>query len=142
MFRKIHSNSQSSTALGAGVRRSLQRLQAFWRKILHQYPFAVLSAMLVCILLSGTLAFTVMRVDKPKGIPPFPQPPSIDAGSDIGGMIQTYDALREVSEIQQIIQSIIEKDSLNAADSIMLISALKRFDELQYSKPSTQKSKP
>ncbi|WP_185210738.1 hypothetical protein [Sphingobacterium mizutaii] len=98
--------------------------------------------MVVCILLSGTLAFTVMRVKEPEGIPVFPKAPTIGADIEIAGVIQTYDALREVSEIQQVIQSIIEKDSLNAADSVLLISALKRFDELQYAKPSTQNDKP
>lgn len=140
MSRKIHSNSQSDTVVR--IQRYFHRAQNYFRKLLHRYPLPIFAGMVVCILLSGTLAFTVMRVKEPEGIPVFPKAPAIGADIEIAGVIQTYDALREVSEIQQVIQSIIEKDSLNAADSVLLISALKRFDELQYAKPSTQNDKP
>lgn len=140
MSRKIHSNSQSDTVVR--IQRYFHRAQTYFRKLLHRYPLPIFAGMVVCILLSGTLAFAVMRVKEPEGIPVFPKAPTIGADIEIAGVIQTYDALREVSEIQQVIQSIIEKDSLNAADSVLLISALKRFDELQYAKPSTQNDKP
>lgn len=142
MFRKTHFNNRPDMDTDTRVQRYFRRVQTYFREILHRYPLPVFAGMVVCILLSGTLAFTVMRVKTPGGVPVFPKVPTIGADINIGGVIQTYDALREVSEIQQVIQSIIEKDSLHTTDSIRLISALKRFDELQHSQPFTQQNKP
>lgn len=140
MSKKIHSNDQ--TDMVTRLQQCFRSAQTYLRELLHRYPLPIFVGMVICILLSGTLAFTVMRVKTPTGIPVIPNAPAIGADIDIGGVIQTYDALREVSEIQLVIQSIIEKDSLNTADSIMLISALKRFEELQHTQPSIQKNKP
>lgn len=142
MSKKMHSNNQTDLPAGTLLQRYCHRAQTCLRQMLHRYPFFIFAGMVICILLSGTLAFTVMRVKAPGGIPVFPKVPALGMDIDIAGVIQSYDALREVSEIQQVIQSIIEKDSLGAADSIMLTSALKRFDELQQINPTTQKNKP
>ncbi|MEN5057132.1 hypothetical protein [Sphingobacterium kitahiroshimense] len=140
MSKKLHSNSQTDTV--AQLQRYSKRAQTYFRELLQRYPLPIFAGMVVCILLSGVLAFTVMRVKEPGGTPVFPNVPAIGADTDIRSVMQTYDALREVSEIQQVIQSIIEKDSLNTADSILLTDALKRFDELQHTQPSTQRNKP
>lgn len=91
---------------------------------------------------SGILAFTVMRVENPKGIPVFPKPPANETGSVIGGILQSYGALQEITDIQREIQAIIDKDSLGTADSIRLIDALQRFEQLQQPKFEHQNSTP
>jgi hypothetical protein len=57
-------------------------------------------------------------------------------------MVRTYGTLQEIAEIQREIQAIIEKDSLTATDSIRLIHALQRFEQLHKTTPDNKNSTP
>lgn len=131
MYRKTPSNPENPSPPWDGLRNRLRQGGGRIRRGMERYPFHFLAGMVICILLSGALAFTVMRVDVPTEKAAFPRPPAIGAGSAIGGIARTYGALEEIAGIQREIQAIIEKDSLGTADSIRLIDALHRFERLQ-----------
>ncbi|GAA0881837.1 hypothetical protein GCM10009120_04330 [Sphingobacterium siyangense subsp. cladoniae] len=87
--------------------------------------------MLISLLTSGILAFTVMRKDAAHRLPIFPKTPTGGTLSGLSSAMRTYDALQQVTAIQDTIASIIAKESLNTSDSIRLTDALKRFEQLQ-----------
>jgi|SRR5690606_22180983 len=140
MYRKTPSNPD--TGQGRGVRRGIQQLGNGFRSWVERHPLHALAAMFVCILVSGIVAFTIMRPGSPPGSTALPQPPPSSAGSAIGGIVRTYGTLREISGIQREIQAIIEKDSLGTADSVRLIEALQRYERLQQNISENKNSEP
>ena len=133
MSRKTPSNPDPDTGKTGGIRQYFRQIGAFARRSVERYPFHFLAGMLVCIIGSGILAFTVMRVNTPHALPAFPKPPASGIGNGITDMMGTYGALQEVTALQDTIAAIIGKDSLDATDSIRLTDALKRFELIQQS---------
>lgn len=133
MSKKTPSNPENRTDRIAGIRQQIQQIGVSFDRLVKRYPFHFLTAMLVCMMGSAILAFTVMRVNAPRQLPAFPQPPASSAGSSITGIIDTYGALQEVTALQDTIASIIVKDTLNARDSVRLTEALQRFEQIQQS---------
>ena len=133
MSRKTPSNPNPDVGKTDGIRQYLRQIGAFVHRSVEQYPFHFLAGMLVCIIGSGILAFTVMRVNTPHALPTFPKPPTSGIGNGITDMMGTYGALQRVTALQDTIAAIIEKDSLDATDSLRLIDALKRFELIQQS---------
>src|SRR5690606_38226409 len=116
-----------------GIRRYLRQVGGFCRELVKRHPLYFFAGMLACMLASGILAFTVMRTDEPRVLLAFPQPPASGVGGAITGIIDTYAALNEVTALQDTIAHIIEKDTLDATDSIRLTEALRRFEKIQQS---------
>lgn len=125
-----------------GIRRHFRQVGAFCRGLVQRYPLYFFAGMLVCMLASGILAFTIMRTDTPHALPAFPQPPASGAGGAITGIFDTYAALSEVTALQDTIARIIEKDTLDATDSIRLTQALRRFEQIQQSIMNNKNSTP
>lgn len=130
MYRKTPSNTEAKRPALDGVLGYIRQARSRGRRLLERHPLYFFAGMLACMLGSGILAFTVMRVDVPRALPPFPQPPASGAGSGITGIIGTYGAIREVAGLQETIASIIGKDTLDTADSIRLVDALERLDRI------------
>jgi len=142
MYRKTPSNPDTDAGQGRDVRLGIQQLGNGFRLWVERPPLHALAAMLACILVSGIVAFTVMRPGPPPGLAALPQPPPSSAGRSIGGIVRTYGTLREISGIQQEIQAIIEKGSLGTADSVRLIEALQRYERLQQNISENKNSEP
>lgn len=117
----------------AGIRRHIRQVSGFCRELVKRHPLYFFAGMLACMLASGILTFTVMRTDESHALLAFPKPPASDAGRAITNIIDTYAALNEVAALQDTIALIIEKDSLDATDSIRLTEALRRFEQIQQS---------
>lgn len=133
MSKKTPSNPENRTDRVAGIRQQIQQTGVYFDRLVKRYPFHFLTVMLVCMVGSAILAFTVMRVNTPRQLPTFPEPPASGAGSSITGIIDTYGTLQEVTALQDTIASIIVKDTLNARDSIRLTETLQRFEQIQQS---------
>lgn len=112
-------------------------LGLFWRRISSRYPRQLFVVMLASILLSGALAFTVLRVRKVEPLPTL-SGPSVTHG--FGQIIQSGQALKEVLDLQNQINTILHKESLTAADSLLVKSAISRLETIHYqlSKKSTE----
>jgi hypothetical protein len=142
MYRKTPSEPVADSSAWASVRNRIGMAQTFFRRLVRRHPFYFLTGMLVCMIASAILAFTVMRTDTQSALPALPLPESNGVGNAIGGMVRTYGTLQEIAEIQREIQAIIEKDSLTATDSIRLIHALQRFEQLHKTTPDNKNSTP
>nr|WP_183573787.1 hypothetical protein [Mucilaginibacter sp. X5P1] len=98
--------------------------------LLSRHPKMVFSLMVISILLSAILAFTVFR-QRPNN--EHVQKPVRIAGPVSTGMDQllaTGEALQEMMRLKQAIDSLSAKKQLNSADSLALEKALDRFQQL------------
>ena len=132
MFRKIHSKADKPS-LVIELRKEfgayIERLELVSYKLLRKYPRQVFYAMVVLIFISGILAFSVMR-QSPPGSSIYSSKIKSSASTSVGTLLQTGTALKEVLELQHQIQSILQKDSLSSADTLMLQRAFRRMDAI------------
>lgn len=131
MSKKTPFNPRSSADHIIFFQQKLQQARNFVHGFLQRYPLYFLSGILICLLTSGILAFTLMRKDAAHRLPVFPKAPANGTLSGLSGVMGTYDALQQVTAIQDTIATIIAKESLDTSDSIRLTDALKRFEQLQ-----------
>ncbi|MGJ1311716.1 hypothetical protein ACS126_06370 [Sphingobacterium lactis] len=142
MYRKTPSDPAADAGAWEGLRKRIRRTGTSFRRLVARYPIHFFGVMVACMLGSGILAFTVMRVGTPHKLPAFSPPPSSGAGDGLTGIIDTYSAIREVADLQQVIGAIVQKDTLTAADSILLTDALQRFELIQQSIMNNKKTNP
>ncbi|OYD43635.1 hypothetical protein [Sphingobacterium cellulitidis] len=142
MYRKTPSDPASHAGAWDGLLDRMRRTGTSCRRLVERYPVHFFAGMVVCMLCSGILAFSVMRVGTPHTLPAFSPPPSGGAVPELTGIIDTYSAIREVADLQQVIAAIVKKDTLSAADSILLTDALRRFELIQRSISTNDKNNP
>lgn len=130
MSRKTLFNSPPA-ADSSTIQQKLRQVQSSVRIFLERHPLHLLTLMLICLLCSGILAFTIMRKNTSHSLPSFPNVPTSGALNGLPNVMGTYDALQKVTAIQDTIAAIIAKEKLNSSDSIRLTAALKRFEQLQ-----------
>lgn len=85
--------------------------------------------MLICLVTSVVLAFSVMRQKKastPSGI----GKAGAEMTSGLGQILNTGTALKEILELQSQVEIILKKDSLNQADSLLLKAAFERLESI------------
>lgn len=131
MYRKTHSKPRPD--LFQELRKEFGiyffRFGALWKLIRERYPRQIFTLMLFSILLSGGLAFTVMRV---KNAEPLPSLFASGAVPDIGVAFNTGQALKEVLDLQNQINTVLHKDSLTAADSLLVKSAIQQLESIHH----------
>jgi len=108
-------------------------LKSSCRSLLARYPLYFFGGMFVCMVVSGVLAFTVMRVDESAKLPAFPAVPTDEIINTTNTIIDSYSTIKELENLQRSIAVIIKKDSLSDRDSIQLRDALKQYEHLQRS---------
>lgn len=139
MFRKIHSNRNPQDTLFTELRKTFavyfNRVDLWFRNICLSYPRHVYSAMVVMLIFSIILSFTVFP-----GKPAVEQKPpplktiSAELPGGFGQITQKALALQESMQIQQQIESLIARDSLSAQDSISLEKMVGRLQQLSLQK--------
>ncbi|WP_104382198.1 hypothetical protein [Sphingobacterium sp. HMA12] len=141
MSKKTPSEHINPPGGNTAILRRLGRVVILILQIFKRYPAHVLCGMLTCIIISGILAFTVMRSGSTRTLPIYPKLPLVGSMDGISEAIGTYGTLQNVLSIQDTIAAIINKDSLDKTDSLRLVEALKRFEQLQRSiyKPGNKK---
>ena len=141
MSKKIPSDhivppNGSTTAI-----QRLGRIGNLFRHLSRRYPSHFLCGMLTCMIVSGILAFTVMRTGSKRTLPIYPKLPPVGSMDGISEAMGTYGKLQDVLAIQDTIAAIINKDCLDQTDSVRLMGALKRFEQLQRSIYKTEDNK-
>ncbi len=134
MFRKITSNRDPGKTLGSELKKEFgvyfERAGRQGRQLMDKYPKQVFTIMVIAILFSGILAFTVMRSPKAPDLklkPAYPQ----QAVSGIGQIISTAGALQTLWGLKQQMDSLLKKATLTHADSLTLNQALAQMDSLR-----------
>lgn len=134
MFRKITSNREPGKTLGSELKKEFgvyfERAGRHGRQLMIKYPRQVFAIMVVAILFSGVLAFTVMRSPPAPNLVPkavYPQ----QAASGLGQIISTAGALQTLWGLKQQMDSLLKKETLTRADSLALNQALAQMDSLR-----------
>lgn len=104
-------------------------LQMF-KNFLESRPKAVYAFMVVSIVTSAIIVFTVMKPPKPS---PNTNDPSVASlvTSGFGNLASSAAALGDLLELQAAVNGLLDKDSLTTTDSLMLDSALTRMHQIE-----------
>lgn len=134
MFRKITSDRDPGATIGAELKKEfgkyLRPLADRCKAFLARCPRSSLAAMIICMLVSGILAFTVLRVRGTvplAGTPPAAQPLT----DGLAQVIRTGQALQQVLRLRGSIDTLLQKHTLGRADSLRLRQAFKQLDSIQ-----------
>nr|WP_121270946.1 hypothetical protein [Pedobacter schmidteae] len=85
--------------------------------------------MILLILISAGLAFTVMRKEKPGQLPKMPGM-KLPPVSGLGKTMIIYKDLEQLEVLGQEVKEILKKNYLTDADSMILKSKLKQIDSI------------
>jgi hypothetical protein len=133
MFRKITSNRDPGKTFGSELKKEFgiyfERAGKRSRQLLEKYPRQVFTIMIIAMLFSGVLAFTVMRQQQKLILPAKAAPQS--AASGLGQIISAASALQALWATQQQVDSLLKKTSLSHADSLTLNHALTQMESLR-----------
>jgi hypothetical protein len=131
MYRKTHFKPRPNLYLE--LRKEFgghfSRMHVLWKNVSARYPRQIFIVMLVSILLSSILAFTVMRV-KEAGQLPSISSTGADVTQGFGGILDAGHALKKVLDLQNQINTVLHKDSLTAADSLLVKNALRQLETI------------
>lgn len=134
MYRKIPSNPVPN--LYQELRKEfggyLDQLASVLNSICNRYPRQLFAMMVLGILISGILAFTVLRVPGKPPLPSLDGSASQSLTSGLGNVIHSGQALREVLELQDQINTVLHKDSLDGRDSLVLRKAILRLETIHH----------
>jgi hypothetical protein len=133
MFRKITSNRDPGKTLGSELKKEFgiyfEGTGTKSRELLEKYPRQVFIAMVIAILFSGILAFTVMREQQR---PIVQVKASVqNTASGFGQIISTASALQVLWATQQQVDLLLKKDTLTHTDSLTLSRALTQMESLR-----------
>jgi hypothetical protein len=135
MFKKLTSNRDPRDTLWNELQKEFggyyDKATASGRGFVNRYPRPVFFVMIVLMLLSIGLSFTVFRNHEPtaknrKAAKANPSPLS----TGFGQVMQAGEALRETIILKQQVDSLIAKKQLTKADSATLEKALDKLQQL------------
>ncbi|MCC8407705.1 hypothetical protein LJ707_02110 [Mucilaginibacter sp. UR6-1] len=134
MWRKIHSDRDPRDTLYSELRKEFrpwfEKLTGACRSLLSRNPKAAYSGMLILLLLSAAISFTVFRHPDTSGTKQPAKAPAVfsDGFSQI---MATAGKLRETIRLKKTVDSLTSGKQLNAADSLLLDSVLSRLQQIQ-----------
>jgi len=136
MFRKIHSNRDPRDTVYTELKKEFKpyvsKAGEGLKAATSRYPKFIFWMMVINIVLSAVLSFTVFRhkaAAKQLKKPPDAVSP-VSTGFD--QIMQATAALREMTLLKKQIDSLSGKKQLNARDSLVLEKALDRFQQINH----------
>jgi len=145
MFKKLHSNRDPKDTLLSEIKKEfgiyLSKIETALISFINRNPKPLFNTMIVLILVSIVLSFTVFRVRESKSSYSKPdtghiapeQKAKVLASDGFDKILRTGAALKETISLKQQIEIITSKNQLSAEDSAHLEKALDRLDELNKS---------
>ena len=135
MWRKIHSNRDPRDTLYSEIRKEfrpgIDKLAGFTRALLSGHPRLAFSAMLIMIIGSAVLSFTVFRHrEKPATVMLTPQPAVVSDG--FSRIMHATEKLTETIKLKRVVDSLTSKRQLSATDSLVLDSVLNRLQQVHH----------
>ena len=130
MLKKTLSKNSFKSVKSGNIAKRSEQFKVSIQKLLERYPLCFFVGMFVCLLVSGILAFTVMRVQEVTKLPQFPGLATAGIVKSTTDIMGSYSSLMELDELKHNIAVFIQKDSLSVSDSIHLSAALKRYEQL------------
>ena len=141
MFKKIHSNRDPEATIYSELRKEFgghfENMETKAVSFLRAYPRPIFLFMLVMIIGSFILSFTVFREKKPGSVLPVKLNSANQAlKSSTPGfdqILQAGAALKETIALKAEVENILSKKELGAEDSLKLAQALDRLEHLKKS---------
>jgi len=132
MWPKIHSNRDPGDTLFKALGQEFAtyfRLAGDWiTSLLRSHPRLAFYSMIGLLVISLVLSFTVFRHREKVALGISPPITRITDG--FGQIMQTTGRIREIVVLKQQVDSLSARRKLSAADSIRLIAALDRLQQL------------
>jgi hypothetical protein len=148
MFRKLHSNRDPRDTLSSELRKEFGvyfgKAENGIRHLLGQYPKQAYGSMVVLMLISMTLSFTMFRHHEAEPVtaarvsaPPIKVPVSAGSpgllspvSSGFDQILETGSALKQTIDLKKQIDMLLAKKELTAADSISLDQAVSQLQQI------------
>ena len=134
MWRKIHSNRDPRDTLFRELRKEFrpwfERLSMATKALIAGNPKAAFSVMIILLVLSSVLSFTVFRYREAKHPAILPAQPAV-VSDGFSRIMLAAGKLKETIGLKRIVDSLTSKSQLSAADSILLDSVLNRLQQVQ-----------
>ena len=134
MWKRIHSNRDPRDTLYSEIKKEFrpyfEKAGEGGRNVLARHPRFFFGGMVLALLVSMILAFTLSRHPEPVRRPVTKQQvsPVQDGFSQI---LQTANRIRETLRLKRLVDSITAKKQLSAADSTVLDSALNQLQRIK-----------
>lgn len=137
MFRKLHSNRDPRDTLLSEIneefRPYIRKAGTGLKSILNSHPRFLFTMMVINIILSAVLSFTVFRHQAPPPKVVKPQANPVSTGFD--QIMRTGEKLKRSIALKRQIDSLTAKKQLSAADSLALEKALDTIQHLNQISP-------
>ena len=137
MFRKLHSNRDPRDTLLSEINKEfrpyVRKAGPGLKSIINNHPRFLFTMMVINIVLSAVLSFTVFRHQAPPPKVVKPQANPVSTGFD--QIMRTGEKLKRSIALKRQIDSLTAKKQLSAADSLALEKALDTIQKLNQSAP-------
>lgn len=134
MFRKITSNRDPRDTVFSELQKEFagyfEKAGNGFSKATVRYPKFLFGAMVVSLLVSAALAFTVFRHREPAKKPAISSTHQAAAGAGFSQIIGLSKALGETIRLKAAIDSLTAKQLLTASDSVLLEHDLDRLQHI------------
>ncbi|SEN02131.1 hypothetical protein SAMN05192574_102204 [Mucilaginibacter gossypiicola] len=134
MWKKIHSNRDPRDTLYSEIRKEFGAYffiaGVVSKRLLNAYPKIFLGVMIVLMLASATLSFTVFRHPEPKAT--HVKETINPVGDGFSKILQTAAKIKEGLRLKKLIDSLSVSKQLSSADSVLLENALDSLQQIQH----------
>jgi len=136
MFRKIHSNRDPRDTVYTELKKEFKpyvsKAGEGLKAATSRYPKFIFWMMVINIVLSAVLSFTVFRHKEPGKQLKKPPDAVSPVSTGFGQIMQATAALREMTLLKKQIDSLSGKKQLNTKDSLVLENALDKFQQINH----------
>jgi hypothetical protein len=133
MWRKIHSNRDPRNTLYSELRKEFgdyfSASGAFNKRILNAYPRLFFWLMIILLLGSAGLSFTIFRRPENKPVTQIKTVSPVTEG--FSRIIESAAKIKKGLQLKRMVDSMINKKSLTRQDSITLENALDSLQQIQ-----------
>ena len=134
MWKRIHSNRDPRDTLYSEIKKEFrpyfEKAGEGGRNVLARHPRFFFGGMVLALLVSMILAFTLSRHPEPVRRPVAKQQVS-SVQDGFSQILQTANRIRETLRLKRLVDSITAKKQLSAADSTTLDSALNQLQRIK-----------
>ncbi|NOW95962.1 hypothetical protein [Mucilaginibacter sp. SG564] len=134
MWRKIHSNRDPKDTLYSEIRKEFGTYFNIAgnhsKRLLTTYPKIFFGLMIVLMLTSAALSFTVFRHPEAKVTPVAKKVNPV--GDEFSKIMETATRIKEGLQLKKLIDSLSTRKQLSSADSVLLENALDSLQQIQH----------